>query len=82
MKVLGSSHSDSVLANYHSLLGLDKRFLASEPSWDNLVYVSNMILIHAASKGQSLPDKPYFFDKHFIYLKDKFKDYFEQDQSE
>jgi hypothetical protein len=33
------------------VLNIDKRFLAKEPDWTDLVYVAKMILIYAAAES-------------------------------
>lgn len=75
---LGKSHSRLVSSLYLKILNIDKRFLAKEPDWTDSVYVAKMILIYAAAETQKkiLEDAPNFFGKHLTYFRDKFPDYF------
>lgn len=54
------------------MLGIDKRFLAMEPQWTDIVYVCKMVLIYSAAQEQPeiLNGAPSFFAKHLNYLKD------------
>lgn len=54
------------------LLGIDRRYLAVEPNWTDIVYVSKMILIYSAAENvpEILKEAPEFFSKHLNYLKD------------
>lgn len=64
---------------FYKILGIDKRFLAIEPSCTDIIYVSKMILIYSAAENQPeiLEEAPDFFSKHLIYLKDEYVHYFQ-----
>lgn len=81
---LGKSHSRLVDSIYLKVLNIDKRFLAKEPDWTDLVYVAKMILIYAAAESQKriLEDAPSFFSKHLTYFKDKYPCYFQTQPTE
>lgn len=66
-------------------LHIDKRFLAKEQDWNDIVYVAKMIMIYAAAEHMPriLEEAPSFFGKHLNYLKDKYTEFFtHSDQSE
>lgn len=52
--------------------------MAKEPDWNDIVYVSKMILIYAAAKNlpSILEEAPSFFAKHLNYLGDKYPEFF------
>ena len=59
-------------------LHIDKRFLAKEQDWNDIVYVAKMIMIYAAAEHMPriLEEAPSFFGKHLNYLKDKYTQFF------
>eukprot|EP00351_Strombidinopsis_sp_SopsisLIS2011_P003712 CAMPEP_0116871834 /NCGR_PEP_ID=MMETSP0463-20121206/2352_1 /TAXON_ID=181622 /ORGANISM="Strombidinopsis sp, Strain SopsisLIS2011" /LENGTH=182 /DNA_ID=CAMNT_0004510987 /DNA_START=512 /DNA_END=1060 /DNA_ORIENTATION=- len=69
---LGKTHSKIVQGIYYKILGIDKRFLAKEPDWNDLVYIAKMILMYSAAEIQPsmLIECPNFFGKHVNYLRD------------
>ena len=71
---LRRSHSKLVANIYLKQLQIDKRFLAKEQDWNDIVYVAKMIMIFAAAENMPriLEEAPSFFGKHLNYLKDKF----------
>jgi rhamnogalacturonyl hydrolase YesR len=63
---------------YLKQLQIDKRFLAKEQDWNDIVYVAKMIMIYAAAEymPKILEEAPSFFGKHLNYLKDKYTEFF------
>ena len=63
---------------YLKQLQIDKRFLAKEQDWNDIVYVAKMIMIYAAAEymPRILEEAPSFFGKHLNYLKDKYTEFF------
>jgi capsid portal protein len=46
---LGQTHAKLVSSIYLKTLAIDKRFLAKEPEWTDIVYVAKMIMIFSAA---------------------------------
>lgn len=86
MKQLGQRHSRVIVLQYHRILGIDLRYLSTEPFQfqDDMCYVGKVILIASACQTDSpsmditarLDRAPFYLEKHLDYLRDKYEPYF------
>ena len=86
MKQLGQRHSRVIVQQYHRILGIDLRYLSTEPFQfqDDMCYVGKVILIASACQTDSpsmditerLDRAPFYLEKHLDYLRDKYEPYF------
>ena len=90
MRKLGQSHSEMVVNMYHRILDIDKRYLAKEPHWNDPGYIAKVILINSAASSlnpdvkttEVLSSPPFFLEKHLNFFRDKYSQYFSNQDTE
>lgn len=96
MRKLGKSHHKLIVSSYHKILDVDKRFLSQGPQQNDTCYLAKVILICQAAQSHEkatnsdskrkiidiLDTPPFFLEKDLDYFKDRYSQYFENDEDQ